>query len=268
MKPTLIIFFVLFYFLYRDALYPLVITHKIKLIITILFLGILTNTLVAQDYAEFRADTTSFKRWYAKDDRKLPEIITEQVWFINGQEMRYGSVPIMVKVNPNKLDTILYKGYRRKELDTIICNISEAKNYKFYYNECCGAFNIQDESTKKFIQGKIIYQLKNTDDKTYLGTLGEAGILVKYKKIDTLNVNCRSAMSPNVYNISFRQIEFCKDTLNCNEGICLQEKGKDNPNWNFGYKTVSIKLDILFIPLKSEPLIIIYDPKADTIEIE
>ncbi len=256
--------------MYIDAywVYADVTTHKMKQIITILFLSILTNTLVAQDYAEFRTDTTRFKRWYAKDDGKLPERITEQVWFINGQEMRYGSGVIKVKVNPNKLDTILYKGYRRKGFDTIICNISEANNYKLYYNECCGAFNIQDESTKKFIQGKIIYKLKNTDDRTYLGTLGEAGILVKNKNIDTLNVNCRSAMSPNIYNISFRQIELCKDSLNCNEGICLQEKGKDEPNWDFGYKTVSLKLDFLFMPLKSEPLIIIYDPKTDTIKIE
>jgi len=239
-----------------------------KLIITILFLGILTNTIVAQDYAEFRTDTTRFKRWYGKDDGKLPERITEQVWFINGQEMGYGSGAIKVKVNPNKLDTILYKGYRRKELDTIICNISEAKNYKFYYNECCGAFNIQDESTKKFIQGRIIYQLKNSDNKTYLGTLGEAGIMVNSKNTDTLNVSCRSAMSPNVYNISFRQIELCKDSLNCKEGTCLQEKGKDEPNWDFGYKTVSKKLDILFIPLKSEPTFIVYDPKTDRIKIK
>ncbi len=239
-----------------------------KLIITILFLGVLTNTLVAQDYAEFRTDTTRFKRWYAKDDGKLPEMITEQVWFINGQEMKYGSGAIKVKVNPNKLDTILYKGFRRKELDTIICNISEAKHYKFYHNECCGAFNIQDESTNKFIQGKIIYKLKNSDNKTYLGTLGEAGVIVNSKNIDTLSASCRSAMSPNVYNISFRQIKLCKDNLNCNEVTCLQEKEKDDPIWDFGYKTVSKKLDILFMPLKSEPIIIVYDPKTDRIKIE
>ena len=93
-----------------------------KLIITILLLSVLTNTLVAQDYAEFRTDTTRFKRWYAKDDGKLQERITEQVWFINGQKMQYGSGAIRVKVNPNKLDTILYKGYRRKELDTGECD--------------------------------------------------------------------------------------------------------------------------------------------------
>jgi hypothetical protein len=234
-----------------------------KQIFIILILDVLTNNLIAQDYAEFQTDTTRFKRY----DGNLPERITEQVWFINGQEMRYGSGAIKVEVNPNKLDTILYKGYKRKKLDTIICNISKAKNYKFYYNECCGAFNIQDKSTNKFVQGKIIYQLKNTDDKTYLGTLGEAGIIVNRKNADTLKVSCRSAMSSNVYNISFSQIELCKDSLNCNEGTCLQEKEKDEPNWDFGYKTVSKKMDILYMPLKTEPIFVIYDPKTDRIKI-
>lgn len=237
-----------------------------RLIISIIFFVIIADNLFAQDYAEFTTDTTRFERWYVKDDGKLPERITEQVWFINGQEMRYGSGKIKVKVNPNKLDTILYKGYRRNKFDTIICNISETKKYKFYFNECCGAFNIHDESTNIFIQGKILYQLKNLDDKIYLGTLGEAGILVKYKNNDTLNVNCRSAMSPNVYKISFKQIELCKDSLNCNEGICLQEKEK--LNWEFGFQTISKKIDFLFMPLKSDPLLIIYDPKTDTIKIE
>jgi len=174
-----------------------------KPIISILFLCFLTNTLVAQEFAEFSTDTTGFSSWFTTNRDKFPEI-TEQIWIIDGQKMSYGSESIKVKVNPNKLDTILYKGYRRKEFDTIICNISEAKNYKFNYNECCGAFNIQDASTKKFIQGKIIYKLKNIDNKTYLGRLGETGILVENKNIDTLIVNCRSAMSPNIYNISFR----------------------------------------------------------------
>lgn len=235
-----------------------------KLIISILLLGTLINSLVAQEYAEFRSDTTRLERWYAKEDGKLPEYISEQVWFINGQEMRYGSGVLKIKPNPNKLDTMLYKGYRRDKFDTIICNISEAKKYEFYYNECCGAFNIKDESTKGFIQGKIVYKLKTSSDKTYLGTLGETGILVS-KNNDTLRVNCRSAMSPNVYNISFRQIEPSKDGLNSKEGICLQEK--EGLNREYGYQTISKKMDFLFMPLKSEPLIIMYDPKTDSIEI-
>lgn len=235
-----------------------------KQILIILLLGFLTTKLIAQDYAELRTDTTRFRRYGGN----LPERITEQVWFINGQEIRYGSETIKIKPDPNKLDTILYKAYLRKDFDTIICNISEAKKYKFYYNECCGAFSIQDELTKRFIQGKVIYQLKSLDNKTYLGTLGEAGIIVSRKNSDTLSVNCRSAMSPNIYNISFRQIEVCKDSLHCNEGTCLQGKVNDEPNWNFGYKTVSKKLDILYMPLKSEPIEIIYDPKTDKITIE
>ena len=222
-------------------------------------MGTLTNILFAQDYAEFRTDTTRFKRWYKVDDGKLPERITEQVWFINGQELRYGSGVIKVRANLNKLDTILYKGYRKKEFDTIICNISEPKKYKFYYNECCGAFNIKDESTNRFIQAQIIYKLKNPDYKTYLGTLGEAGIIVN--NTDTLNVSCRSVMSPNVYNITFSQIQLCEDRLNCTERTCLQEKGKEEPNWDFGYKIISKKMDILFMPLTQEPIYIIYDPK-------
>lgn len=254
--------------MYKYFIYITAIRCKMKPIIIIILLGVFTNNLLAQDYAEFKTDTTRFKSWYSKGDGELPEKISEQLWFINGQEMRYGSGTIKVKVNPNKLDTILYQGYKRTELDTIICNISEPKKYKFYYNECCGVFNIQDESTNKFIQGKIRYQLKNSDDKIYLGTLGEAGILVTNKNIDTLNVSCRSAMSPNVYNISFRQIELCQDGLNCNEETCLQEKGTGEPNWDFGYKTVSKKMDIRFMPLKSEPVIIIYDAKTNKIKIE
>lgn len=234
-----------------------------KQILIIIVFGLLTNVLVAQDYAEFRTDITRFKRYGGN----LPEEVSEQVWLINGQEMRYGSGIVKIKANPNKLDTILYKGYERQKFDTIICNISEPKKYKFFYNECCGAFNIQDESTNRFIQGKIVYQLKRIDKKTYLGTLGEAGIIVN-KNTDTLNVNCRSAMSPNVYHISLRQIEECTDSQNCNETICLQEKGNNEPNWSFGYKTISKKLDVLFMPLKSEPLIIIYDSKTDRIQIE
>ena len=121
---------------------------------------------------------------------------------------------------------------------------------------------------KKLIQGKIVYEIKNPDNKTYLGTLGETGRIVTYQDTDTLNVECRSAMSPNVYKITFSQIETCKDSLNCNEGMCLQEKGKDEPNWDYGFKTVSTIIDFIFMPLKSDPLIIVYDPKTDAIKIK
>lgn len=239
-----------------------------RLLICILTFLIAVNNLFAQDYAEFSTDTTRFKTWYAKDDGKLPDRITQQVWYINGQKMSYGSGTIKVEVTPSKLDTILYQGYRRNSLDTIICNISKPNKYKFFYNTCCGRFNIQNESSKKFIQGNVLFNLKNPDKNTYLGTLGETGKIVKYQDKDTLKVDCRSAMSPNVYRITFKQIDICKDSLDCEESTCLQENGKDEPNWDFGYNTLSEKLDFIFMPLKSEPVEIMYDPKANKIEIK
>ncbi|MCG8575232.1 MAG: hypothetical protein MI810_10140 [Flavobacteriales bacterium] len=235
----------------------------------ILLLLLMSQQALAQQFAEFKTDTNRFIHYYDYGDGqgRLPPEITEQYWLINGQKMTYGSGTIKVKVDANKLDTILYMGYRRSAFDTIICNISEAKSYTFYHNDCCGAFDVQDDATGKFIRGQVIYQLKSASkSNTYLGTLGEAGILVS-KQTDTLKVHCRSAMSPNTYPISFRQIEICRDSL-CKEGICLQEEGKGEPNWDFGYKTISTKMSFLFMPLKSKPLIIIYDPKTDSIEIK
>jgi hypothetical protein len=239
-----------------------------RLLISILIFVFVANNLFAQDYAEFSTDTTRFRTWYAKDNGQLPDRISPQVWYINGQKMFYGSGTIKVEVNPKKMDTILFQGYRRNSLDTIICNISEPKKYKFFYNPCCGRFNLQDESSKKFIAGKVLFRLKNPDKKTYLRTLGETGKIVRHLESDTLKVDCRSAMSPNIYKITFKQIEICKDSIDCTEGTCLQVKGKDEPNWDFGFRTVSEKLNFIFMPLKSEPIEIIYDPKMDNIEIK
>lgn len=223
-----------------------------------------------QNFAEFSTDTTRFRQHYREGRHvDLPDYIKDQEWIINGQKMTYGSEQIKVEVNANRLDTILYKGYRKNEFDTIICNISEPRNYKFFYNECCGAFNVQDEGLEKFIQGSIIYRLQsNNESNLYLGTLGEAGILVKKNSHDTLKVNCRSAMSPNIYNISFKQIENCQDSINCKEGICLQVQGENEPVWDYGFMTISTEMDFLFLPLSQKPLIVTYDPKTKKIKIE
>lgn len=239
-----------------------------KKIITITFYCFST-LLLSQDFAEFSTDTTMFRHYYREGKHELPEYISEQEWFINGQRMTYGSKKIKVRVNSDQLDTVLYKGYRREEFDTIICNISEPRKYIFFYNECCGAFNIQDEESGKFIQGKVTYKLLTNDtSQLYLGTLGEAGILVNGTSNDTLKEDCRSAMSPNVYNISFRSIEQCSDSIECSEGTCLQIKGKDEPVYNYGYTTISKKVDFLFLPLISKPLTVVYDPKTDSIRIK
>ena len=101
-----------------------------------------------------------------------------------------------------------------------------------------------------------------------MGTLGETGILVNSSSKDTLKTGCRSAMSPNVYKLTLSQIEICKDTINCKEGTCLFEKGKEELNYDFGYKTISKKIDCLFLPLSNQPIKMTYEPRTDRIRIK
>lgn len=236
-----------------------------KCLTILFFLLVFSSNLSAQGFAEFNTDTTRFEMRRTKEG-KLEKIIPKQVWYINGQKMWFGSGRVKVKVNPNKMDTILYQGYRHHKMDTILCNISEPKKYTFYYNACCGAFNIKDESNKSFTKGKVLFQLKNKDNKSYLGTLGEAGILVTQFSTDTLYEHCRSAMSPNVYPISFQEIAPCRDSIHCQEGTCLQVKN-DEVNWEYGYRTISKKAGFLYMPLNQDPLLISYDPKTNKIVI-
>lgn len=229
-----------------------------------IFITILTSLVSFGQTATFLADTTRFFNETRKD---IYNKIMEAEWRINGQTLHYGSKPIKIKTD-NILDTILFKQYSNSNIDTIICNITKAGNFKFYYNECCGGFYIADE-TGKFIVGSIVFSIQGQDNKNkYLGTLGETGILVSSKSKDILKTGCRSAMSPNVYQITFSQIEICKDTINCKEGTCLFEKGKKELNYEFSYKTVSKKIDCLFLPLSNQPIKMTYEPRTDRIRIE
>lgn len=228
-----------------------------------------TSPLAGQEYAEFSTDTDRVKNQWDDIELKYSEQIADQFWIIDGKKLRYGNETIRVKVNPNKLDTIYFKAYRRNMLDTIICNISTATKYKFHFNECCGAFNVSNESENKFITGSILYSLTTSDSsKKYLGTLGEAGIMINENQRDTLTVNCRSAMSPNIYNLSLNEIEVCNSEKDCPNGVCLVEKGKEDPNWDFGYTMVSSKMEMLYMPLSSEPIKINYDPLKKQIKMD
>jgi hypothetical protein len=216
--------------------------------------------------ATFSADTTRFfKEKNSRTD--IYDKIMEAEWKINGETLHYGSKPISVKTD-NIIDTIFFRQFKNSKWDTVICNINKPMHYIFHYNTCCGGFNISDD-TDKFIIGSVNFIIKNTDNKIqFLGTLGEAGIIVTSKLIDTLEPGCRSAMSPNVYQLTFREIEICKDTVDCNEGTCLYEKGNEELNYEFGYKTTSLKLDCLFLPLSNEPIRVTYDTKIGKVEIE
>ncbi|MEX1003410.1 MAG: hypothetical protein WDZ35_14930 [Crocinitomicaceae bacterium] len=238
-----------------------------KKILTII-LYVLPAVAFSQEFAEFSLDSSLGWNFSRQEKQELPDYILDQMWIINGNKLTYDSERIRVEVDPNRFDTLLYKGRGRQEFDTIICNITEAGKYQFVYNECCGAFNVQDEASGKFIQGKVIYKIASeTQDtsKQYLGTLGETAIMVNGNHNDTLEVECRSAMSPNVYHLTFRQIENCNDTLDCDGYTCLHLDDTSEPIWEFAFKTVSKKMDFLYMPLSSKPLIIIYDPAFDKI---
>ena len=234
---------------------------KISLYILI---TILTSSFSFGQTAIFSADTT---RFFSETRKDIYDKIMEAEWKINGLTLHYGSKPIIIKTD-NIPDTLLYRQRNNSKVDTILCNISQSGNFKFYYNECCGGFNIADEKGK-FIIGSIIFSIQGQDNKNkYLGTLGETGILVNSASKDTLKTGCRSAMSPNVYQITFSQIEICKDVINCKEETCLFEKGKEELNYDFGYKTISKKIECLFLPLSNQPIKMTYEPRTDRIRIE
>ncbi len=190
----------------------------------------------------------------------------EAEWIINGQTLHYGSNPVSVETD-SILDTIFYKQTGNSRTDTIICNINKPGTYTFIYNECCGAFNIADNSGR-FTIGSVIFKLKEPDTRSFLGTMGETGLLVYATTQDTLRTACRSAMSPNIYELTFSEIAICKDTVACNQGTCLYEKGQLELNYAFTYKTISTKLNCLFLALSDLPITVIYDPKTDEITIE
>ena len=230
----------------------------------IVFILIIVPSILYGQTATFSADTT---RFYKETNSEIYAEIMEAEWIINGQTLRYGSKPITVKTD-NILDTILYRKRTHSQWDTIICNINQSGNFQFIYNECCGGFNIADESGK-FIEGSVIFKIKGKENnKLYLGTLDDDGLLVNTTTKDTLKFACRSLLHPNIYQITFKEIEICKDTIGCPEEVCLYEKGKDDLDYGFGYKTISLKLDFLFLPLSNQPITIIYDPKTDKIRIE
>jgi len=194
------------------------------------------------------------------------ERVFEAEWKINGQTLHYGSEPIAVKID-NIIDTIFFKQFKNSEWDILICNITQPLNYTLQYNMCCGGFDVYDKTNR--ISGSVIFIIKNSDEKKqYLGQLEGAGILVTQHNSDTLKPICWSPMQPNIYSLALSEIEVCKDTTNCNEETCLYEKGKEEPNYGFGFNTVSLKFNYLFLPLSNQPIKVIYDRKTDKIKIE
>lgn len=230
----------------------------------LIFILALFPTVLLGQVATFSADTFGFNEY--KNSR--PDIynrILEAEWKINGNTLHYGSIPIVVETD-GRIDTIFYKQHSNAKWDTLMCNITQPAKYSFHYNECCGGFQVFDEANQR-IMGSVIFFINGSNNqKQYLGTLGEVGVLVHSTLNDILKPGCRSALSPNIYPVALRVVEICADTVDCKESTCLYEKGA--LKYEFGYKTISTVLDCWYLPLSSQPLKIMYDPRTGTVKME
>ena len=234
---------------------------KTQVIIFLITVALSPTVLFGQT-AIFSADTLIFRN----HSQKRKARIMESEWRIHGQTLHYGSKPLAIKTD-KVMDTVFFRLYKNSTWDTLICNITEPKKYIFEYNECCDGFNICDDKNK-LVTGSINFRVEGFDNKRlYLGTLGESGILIKEKN-QILDRNCGSPMLPNFYPITFSEIEICKGTIDCNKEICLYEGGEFKPDHEFGFKTISLKLDFLFLPLGNQPINVIYNAKTGKIKIE
>ncbi len=198
--------------------------------------------------------------------RDVYDQIMEAEWRIHGKTLHYGSSPIEVTTD-EKMDTIFYRQKIKANWDTIICQISKPGNFTFVYNECCGGFNVKDESDH-FVEAKVNFKIKGQDKRrNYIGTLGEAGLLIERDYLVTLMPGCRSAMSPNIYQLTLSEVDFPVDTSLENSSTCLFRIGYQDLYYDFAYRTIGYKFDFLYMPLSNDPILIIYDLKSGSIDV-
>ena len=218
--------------------------------------------------AEFSADSSKLMKYTGHRQELIKEVM-EMKWKINGQEFYFGSSPVKVFPNPDKLDTLFYKPNKKARWDTIICNVTIPEKYQFVYNICCDGFNVRKLTNNKSIEGRVVVELnKEPIDILYLCTLGESGILPKSGVIDTLYNVCGSAMSTNIYWLTLKEIVVCKDSVNCTEETCLIESEYEVPKYDFGYNTTSTILNFNYMPLGNGILNILFDNETNEVIIK
>lgn len=192
-----------------------------------------------------------------------------QKWYINGQELKYGSGTVQIKPDPSKMDTILFVGRAGNSVDTILCNIDRPGQYRFFYNACCGIFNVHDMATGAMIRGTMAFHITGLKKKRlYLATMGSTGMIIHNGDNEALADSCSGAMGSNVYKVEVKQIEECHDSLPCEELVCLQKPATGQMEYDFKYFPVSEIMNFRFMPLKNEATVIHYDVKKRTLMLE
>lgn len=227
--------------------------------------------------ADFYADSTGLYTGAGSIDSYTK--VMEMQWQINGKTLSFGSKPVRIKPNPKKLDTVLFMRDNTSGWDTIICNISQAGEYRFEFNPCCGGFKLKNIKLNKFPIGRLCFIRPNNSVKYYLGRLGETGALLHKPGNDTIEPQCRSAMQPNVYTVTLEEIVPCKgDSSHCESvveamGCLYNAMGRsydedDNPDYYFLYRYKATLLDFKYMPLDNKVLKIIFNEIENTFEIK
>lgn len=211
--------------------------------------------------ATFVTDTTRFKNSYS-DTLNIPYYAVGDEWIIKGQKMKYGSGEISVETSPGVIDTIFYKGTNRTTFDTMLCIIDQGSSYKFYYNDCCGAFNVEDMNQRKFIRPTVLFDNSKLDDKLYLGMLGEGSqVVLSNKWKDTLTSECSSAMAPSTMLFGLTEIERSNDSESLSF-YCLSKDQAGKKEFDFNYVKMEQEIAFLYLPLSNKPLKVGYSSKT------
>jgi hypothetical protein len=190
----------------------------------------------------------------------LNEQLQQMEWIINGQKFRATMGEIRIPLTPRTLDTIKFKTKPSEKWETLICNIQKPEKYYFVFNECCGGFDVTDSLGKKYIAQLEFHLKADSTDAKYLGTLGEGGILIESQTKTLLRPTCNSPMNPNIYTVSWEEIELCSDsTKTCPDEICLYEPNQKGDPKILNYKIKNYKLKFYYLPLSNEPLHMHFD---------
>lgn len=213
-------------------------------------------------FASFRADTNHLQKLIHRSEGVYRRALTLE-WRVNGQALMYGTAPVFIQPDSAKLDTILFRTEATRPWDTILCNIRKPGNYEFVYNTCCGGFDLREEGTNRFISGSVVFDLVNEKpDAQYVGTLGEAALFIPAHGI-RLTSHCRSAMSPNIYEVTIAEVERCSDTTStCSYLYCEVDNNDKEVPGEAGFRFLRTPVKFLYMPLDSEPLHVTYDART------
>ncbi len=234
-----------------------------------LFIGLLllqTSHSFAQDKASFFADTLinmHNEKW--KDSSSLGG----RSWTIQNKTFSFGET-ITVDPKLNMIDTIYFRLFANRDIDTILCVINEARDYRFVFNPCCG-FNVHsNENPKKKIAGGVIFETKkNHGDSTYAASTGSTGAYIVDKKTEPIYDICASAMISSITYLKFGKVAECKEDEECFPWFCnftddIDEEDVDN----YANTIIESAYGFKYIRLSSKPLRFIYDVKKEKLKIK